>query len=73
MMGTPLPTAISEYLDSPPGRAVLEGGTIWFRWNLRTKTIESSGSVLRSTPEQMSRPRTTVFVRDSDGSWKRYA
>ena len=72
-MSTPLPAVISEYLDSPAGRAVLEGGAIWFRWNLQTKSIESSGGVLRSTPEQMSRPRTTVFVRAGDGGWKRYA
>lgn len=73
MMGNALPREVAEFLDSPAGRAVLDGGAIWFRWNQQTKAIESSGSVLLSTPEQMSRPRTAVFLRIGDGGWKRYA
>jgi hypothetical protein len=73
MMGNALPTEIGIYLDSPTGRADLASDAIWFRWNLETEKIESSGSVLRSTPEQMSRPRTTVYLRIGEGGWKRYA
>jgi hypothetical protein len=68
-----LPAEIREYLDSPVGRAKLGDGALWFRWNLQTRQIESSGSVLKSTPEQMSRPGTAVFLRVGAGGWKRYA
>lgn len=54
---------VAEYLDGPGGAAVREAGTIWFRWNTRTQVIEPSGAVLKSTPEQMSRPGTAVFLR----------
>ena len=73
MTGNALPRPVAEYLAGPAGRTVLDAGAIWFRWNLQTKQIESSGSVLLSTPEQMSRPRTTVFLRVGQGGWKRYA
>ena len=72
MMGNALPKMIADYLDSPAGSDVRDGGAIWFRWNLQTQKIESSGKVLKSTPEQMSRPRTTVFLRVGEGGWKRY-
>jgi hypothetical protein len=68
-----LPKTIADYLDTPAGKALLDAGAIWFRWNTRTRRIESSGSVLKSTPEQMSRPGTAVFLRDAAGGWKRYA
>jgi ketosteroid isomerase-like protein len=68
-----LPQAIAEYLDTPEGKTKLDAEAIWFRWNLQTRQIESSGRVLKSTPEQMSRPRTAVFLRGADGLWKRYA
>jgi hypothetical protein len=72
-MSNALPKLIADYLASPASREVREGGAIWFRWNLQMQSIESSGKVLKSTPEQMSRPRTTVFLRIGDGGWKRYA
>ena len=68
-----LPKAIADYLDTPAGKALLDAGAIWFRWNTRTRRIESSGSVHKSTPEQMSRPGTAVFLRGGAGGWKRYA
>ena len=72
-MTSALPAEIREYLESPAGGARLGDGALWFRWNLQTRRIESSGSVLKSTPEQMSRPGTAVFVRSGPGGWKRYA
>ena len=68
-----LPKAVADYLDTPTGKALLDAGAIWFRWNTRMRQMESSGSVLKSTPEQMSRPGTAVFVRNGAGGWKRYA
>jgi hypothetical protein len=68
-----VPKVVADHLDSPAGRLALNCGAIWFRWNNDTQTIESSGDVLKSTPEQMSRPRTTVYLRIGDGGWKRYA
>ena len=67
-----LPKAVADYLDGPAGAAVRDGGAVWFRWNTRTQVIESSGAVLKSTPEQMSRPGTTVYVRSGAAGWKRY-
>ena len=72
MMFNTLPKAVADYLDGPGGAAVRDAGAIWFRWNTRTQVIESSGAVLKSTPEQMSRPGTAVFVRAGAGGWKRY-
>ena len=72
MMTTPLPHAVAEHLDTAAGRALLDSGIIWFRWNTRTQQVESSGNVLKSTPEQMSRPGTSVFFRVGEGGWKRY-
>ena len=72
MMSNMLPKAVADCLDGPAGAAVRDAGTIWFRWNTRTRVIESSGAVLKSTPEQMSRPGTAVFVRATGGGWKRY-
>ena len=71
-MMTNTPKPVADYLDSPAGRAMLDTGAIWFRWNTRAQVVESSGAVLKSTPEQMSRPGTAVFVRVSHGGWKRY-
>ena len=73
MTGNALPKAVADYLDGPAGKAVLEAGAIWFRWNTRAQAIESSGAVLKSTPEQMSRPGTSVFLRVGAGGWRRYA
>jgi hypothetical protein len=67
-----LPKSVADYLDSPAGRALLGTDCIWFRWDTRKRTIESSGNVLKSTPEQMSRPGTSVFFRIGQGGWKRY-
>jgi hypothetical protein len=72
MMTNSLPKQVAEYLDGAGGAAVREAGAIWFRWNTRTQQIESSGAVLKSTPEQMSRPGTAVFLRVGQGGWKRY-
>ncbi len=72
MMTNTLPPAVAAYLDTPAGRAVLDAGAIWFRWNTRTQQVESSGAVLKSTPEQMSRPGTAVFLQAGSGGWKRY-
>ena len=71
-MTSPLPKSIADYLDTPEGEASLVAGAIWFRWNTRTQTLESSGAVLKSTPEQMSRPGTSVFLRVGQGGWRRY-
>lgn len=71
-MTNALPESVAAYLDTPPGAALLDAGAIWFRWNTRAQRIESSGAVLKSTPEQMSRPGTTVFLRIGQGGWKRY-
>ena len=49
-MTNTLPKPVAEYLDSPAGKAALDAGAIWFRWNTRTRVIESSGAVLKSTP-----------------------
>jgi hypothetical protein len=67
MMSSALPNVVADYLDSPVGRVVLDAGAIGFRWNLQTQKIEASGNVLKSMPEQMSRPRTTVFLRVGEG------
>ena len=72
-MTSALPKVVADYLEGPAGRVILDGGAVWFRWDLRTQEIESSGNVLKSTPEQMSRPHTTVFMRTGEGGWKRYA
>ena len=72
MITNSLPKAIAAYLDGPHGKAVLEAGAIWFRWNTRAQRVESSGGILKSTPEQMSRPGTTVFLRVGPSGWKRY-
>ena len=71
-MGNALPRSIADYLETPVGSGKVNDGTVWFRWNTRTGTIDSSGHVLKSTPEQMSRPGTAVFLRIGDGGWKRY-
>ena len=71
-MTNTLPKSIADYLDGPAGKALLDGGAVWFRWNARAQRVESSGSVLKSTPEQMSRPGTSVFLRVGQGDWKRY-
>jgi len=71
-MTNALPKLIAEYLDGPAGKAALEGGAIWFRWDTRMGQIMSSGNVLKSTPEQMSRPGTAVYLRIAPGGWKRY-
>ena len=68
-----MPTALAAYLDSDDGRAALDAATIWFRWELREQRVGASGAVLKSTPEQMSRPGTAVFVRAANGPWTRYA
>ena len=72
-MSNALPQAVADYLESPAGQEALVAGAVWFRWNLQMRKIESSGHVLRSPPEQMSRPRTTVFFKAEGASWKRYA
>ena len=72
MMANTFPKPVAEYLETTAGRALLDAGTIWFRWNARTQQVESSGNVLKSTPEQMSRPGTSVFFRVGQGGWKRY-
>ena len=71
-MTSALPKSIADYLDTAAGRASLVEGAIWFRWNTRTLKVESSGAVLKSTPEQMSRPGTSVFLRLGQGGWRRY-
>ena len=71
-MTSALPKSVADYLDSSAGRALLGADSIWFRWDTRKRTIESSGNVLKSTPEQMSRPGTSVFFRIGQGGWKRY-
>ena len=71
-MTNALPKSVADYLDTPAGRALLDAGAVWFRWNTRTGEVESSGAVLKSTPEQMSRPGTAVFFRTGQGVWKRY-
>ena len=71
-MTNPLPKSIADYLDTPAGQSSLAAGAIWFRWNNRTLRVESSGDVLKSTPEQMSRPGTSVFLRVGQGGWRRY-
>ncbi len=71
-MANPLPKPVAAYLETPAGAAMLDAATIWFRWNTRTRRVESSGAVLKSTPEQMSRPGTAVFLRVGQGGWKRY-
>jgi hypothetical protein len=72
-MNNTLPTVIADYLAGPEGLSALVADAIWFRWNLQARRVESSGATLRATPEQMSRPRTTVYVRVGEGPWKRYA
>jgi len=72
MMTNTLPKPVAERLEGPAGAAVRDAGEIWFRWNTRTQQIESSGNVLKSTPEQMFRPGTSVFLRIGQGGWKRY-
>jgi hypothetical protein len=72
MMTSTLPKPVAECLDGPAGAAVRDADSIWFRWDTRKRTIESSGNVLKSTPEQMSRPGTSVFFRIGQGDWKRY-
>ena len=67
------PKPVADYLDSPAGRAMLDAGTLWFRWDTWAQRVMSSGAVLKSTPEQMSRPGTSVFLRVGPAGWKRYA
>lgn len=67
-----LPEPIADFLDTPDGRALLDAGTIWFRWDTRAQKVESSGNVLKSTPEQMSRPGASVFLRIGQAGWKPY-
>ena len=71
-MTSPLPKLIADYLDTAEGGASLVAGAVWFRWNNRTQKVESSGAVLKSTPEQMSRPGTSVFLRLGPSGWRRY-
>ena len=71
-MTNTLPKSVADSLDTPAGRALLDAGAVWFRWNTRTAAAESSGNVLKSTPEQMSRPGTAVFFRTSQAGWKPY-
>lgn len=66
-----LPKVLAEYLDTHAGRVMLEGAT-WFRWNLRTRKVESSGNRMTLPPAKVAAKDTLVFVRDGDG-WKRYA
>jgi hypothetical protein len=71
-MSNALPRSIANYLETPTGRAAVDAATIWFRWNSRTERIEASGAVLKATPEQMSRPGSSVYLRVIPGGWKRY-
>lgn len=72
-MSNASPLDLAVYLAGPAGRGVRDAQPVCFRWNLRTHAVESSGKVLKSTPEQMSRPHTMVFVKIGGADGKRYA
>lgn len=70
-MNETLPKVIADYLKTSAGQTMLDGAA-WFRWNLKERRVEVSGSETKLSSEKMSMTGTLVFMREGKG-WRRYA